>query len=282
MNDSLEIVQFIRVGGILPGLALLAFTWMLNTVLGRFTDRLGKRFTERRLHLQQAKTVLRFLVSFAGIAGAVALVFQLSQQMMLAIGGTMAVAVGIALKDLAASIVAGLTILFDRPFQVGDRVSFGGFYGEIERIGLRSVRLVTLDDNLVTIPNNKFLTDIVSSGNAGALDMLVQVDFFIGVDQDIAAARRIVEEAVTSSRFAYLEKSWSVLASQMLAESYYGVRLRAKVYVLDVLYEKALESDLTVRVLDAFRRDGIRPPSMLMRDVGDGEGEKPAMMRAVS
>lgn len=269
MNESLNIVEFIRVGGIVPALVLLFVAWMISSAMTRFTDRLGHRFAERRLVLQQTNTVLRFVVSFAGIAGATMLVFRLSEQMLLAIGGTLAVAVGIALKDLAASIVAGLMILFDRPFQVGDRVSFGGFYGDIQRIGLRSVRLVTLDDNMVTIPNNKFLTDIVSSGNAGALDMLVQVDFYIGVDQEIATARRIVEETVTTCRYAYLDKPWSVLASQVMQESYYAVRLRAKVYVIDVLYEKALESDLTVRVLDAFRLQGIRPPSLLHRDVGE-------------
>ena len=71
MTDSIEIVKFIRVSGILPGLMVLIFTWVLNTVLGRFTDRLGQRFTERRLVLQQTNTVLRFLVSFTGIAGAI-------------------------------------------------------------------------------------------------------------------------------------------------------------------------------------------------------------------
>lgn len=45
---------------------------------------------------------------------------------MLAAGGSIAVAVGLSLKDLAASVVAGLILLFDRPFQVGDRVTFWG------------------------------------------------------------------------------------------------------------------------------------------------------------
>lgn len=279
MDESLNIVEFIRIGGIVPALFVLFITWMISATITRFTDRMGSRFSERRLVLHQANTVMRFIISFAGIAGAVVLVFRLSEQMLLAIGGTLAVAVGIALKDLAASIVAGLMILFDRPFQVGDRVSFGGFYGEIQRIGLRSVRLVTLDDNLVTIPNNKFLTDIVSSGNAGALDMLVQVDFFIGVDQDIATARRIVEEVVTTCRYAYLDKPWTVLVAQVMQENYYAVRLRAKVYVLDVMYEKALETDLTTRALDTFRRDGIRPPAQLYRDVADER--RPPVIRAV-
>jgi hypothetical protein len=50
--------------------------------------------------------------------------------------------------------------MFDRPFQVGDRVSYGGEYGDIIKIGLRSVRMNTLDDNIITIPNNKVFTDV--------------------------------------------------------------------------------------------------------------------------
>ena len=54
----------------------------------------------------------------------------LSWEVLIAVGGTVAVAIGFALKDFVASIVAGLVILVDRPFQVGDRVSFDGYYGE--------------------------------------------------------------------------------------------------------------------------------------------------------
>ncbi len=270
MNDSLNIVQFVRVGGIPWALVLLAVTFFAAHLITRFAERLGDRFSERRLILQQVSTIARFVTSMLGMTGAALLTFRLSEQMLLALGGSLAVAVGIAMKDLAASILAGLMILFDRPFQVGDRVSFGGFYGEISRIGLRSVRLVTLDDNLVTIPNNKFLTDIVSSGNAGALDMLVQMDFFMGADQDIAVARKVVRDALTASRYAYVQKPWAVLVSQVVHQGYFAVRLRAKVYVLDVKYEKALESDVTERVLDGFRQHGIAPPAVLHRGVEAG------------
>lgn len=270
MNDSLNIVQFVRVGGIPWALVLLAGTFFVAHLITRFAERLGDRFSERRLVLQQISTIARFVTSMLGILGAALLTFRLSEQMLLALGGTLAVAVGIAMKDLAASILAGLMILFDRPFQVGDRVTFGGFYGEVSRIGLRSVRLITLDDNLVTIPNNKFLTDIVSSGNAGALDMLVQMDFFMGADQDIAVARKVVRDALTASRYAYVQKPWAVLVSQVVHQGYFAVRLRAKVYVLDVKYEKALESDVTERVLDGFRQYGIAPPAVLHRGVDAG------------
>jgi small-conductance mechanosensitive channel len=183
---------------------------------------------------------------------------------------------GFGFKDLAASLIAGIIILFDRPFQVGDRVTFAGYYGEVAAIGLRSVRLVTLDDNLVTIPNNKFLTDVAACANSGALDMLVQMDFYIGLDQDIAVAKQIVADAITASRYSYLEKPYTVLVNEVPLENHLAVRLRAKVYVLDVRYEKALETDVTERVLEAFRDADVRPPAILHRTVAD----TPASARA--
>lgn len=270
MNDSINIVHFVRLGGIVPASFVLGLTWLVVAFVSRLTDRLGDRFAERRLMIQQVSTVLRFSLSMGGISSAALFMFQLSDQMLLALGGTIAVALGIAMKDLAASVLAGLLILFDRPFQVGDRVSFGGYYGEITRIGLRSVRMVTLDDNLVTIPNNKFLTDIVSSGNAGALDMLIQLDFFVGVDQDIATAKSIVRDALTTCRYAFLDKPWTVLVNQVVEQTYFAVRLRAKVYVLDVKYEKALESDVTERVMAGFAQHGVGPPAVLHRNLQAG------------
>jgi small-conductance mechanosensitive channel len=264
-DDLAGILSFFRVGGLLSAAVLLLLVWFVAHSTNRFFRRLGNRFTERRLLIHQVGTLFRFSLYIAGLIGSFFLTFRVSDKLLFAIGGSLAVAVGFAVKDLVASIIAGVVILIDRPFQVGDRVTYGDVYGEIRSIGLRSVRLVTLDDNLVTIPNSKFLMDTVSSGNAGELDMLVQMDFFVGTDQDIAAAKRVVAEAITSSRFAYLKKPWSVLVNQVIEHNYFAVRLRAKVYVIDVQHEKSIETDITERVMEGFREARIKPPAVLHR-----------------
>lgn len=271
-EDAANFLQFVRPTGLLPALMVLAGAWLVAGIIGRSVERAGVRFTQWRLLLQQIGTMARFAIYIGAIAAAVPLAFKLSDQALLALGGTIAVTAGFAFKDLASSILAGITILIDRPFQVGDRVAFGSYYGEITSIGLRSVRLVTLDDNLVTIPNNKFLTETVACGNAGALDMLIQMDFFIGSGEDVARARQIVADALTTSRFAFLEKPWTVLVNSVVHQGYFAIRLRAKVYVLDLHYEKALETDVTLRVLDGLRQAGIAPPAMLHRAVGESAG----------
>lgn len=268
MENAPTIIDFIRVAGLLPALLVLVGTWMSAALVGRFMARLGQRFTDKRLLLEQAATLLRFFFYLGGIAAALLLSFNLSDQAMLALGGTIAVTLGFAFKDLAASVLAGLTILVDKPFQVGNRVAFGSYYGEITAIGLRSVRLTTLEDSVVTIPNNAFLTEAVLCANAGALDMLVQLDFYVGLEEDVGLARRIVGEAITSSRYAWLERPWKVLVHEVLEQGYLAVRLRAKVHVLDVRYEEELQTDVTERVLEGFREAGVRPPTAYMRVPG--------------
>jgi small-conductance mechanosensitive channel len=259
-QSGAKLIEIIKVGGMFTGFVILVLTWLAVRVLTATFERSGSRFAHRRLLLNQIATLLRFLLYFGGIAAAVGASINLSREVILALAGTVAVTIGFALKDLASSILAGVTIIVDRPFQVGDRVRFDPHYGEITSIGLRSVRILTHDNSLVTIPNNKFLTEAVASANHGNLDMLITMEFFVSPDQDLGLTKRIVEECMTSSRYIYPRKPWTVIMSQILCDSGTAVRLRAKGYVLDVKYEEEFASDVTERVLAAFREKNIALP----------------------
>jgi len=265
--QDVQVLNLIRFGNIPYAILILLATVVIVRLLRGFVTRLGDRFADRRLMIQQAGSLVRFLCYLAGGTAAAATVLTLQREVMLALGGTVAVSLGIALKDVFASLAAGVIILVDKPFQVGDRVSFAEYYGEVREIGLRSVRILTLDDTTVTIPNNKFLTDVVASGNDGSVEMMIQMDFFVGTDQDVAAAKAVVREALTTSRYVHLGFRWIVSVSEIVQETFVAVRIRAKAYVLDVKFEKEFESDVTERVLQSFREKGIQPPAVLHRTV---------------
>ena len=262
VEGAAKIIQFFRVSGLVPAVIFIFVAVVLLRLVSGFTRRLGERFTKQRLLAHQVQTIASFIIYIFTFVLVVRSVFFLERETMLALAGTIAVSLGFAFKDLAASVVAGITILFDRPFQVGDRVTFGEHYGEITAIGLRSVRLTTLDDSMVTIPNNKFLTEVVVSGNAGELFMQIVMDFHVAPEADIKRAKRIVYEALRTSRFVYLEKPVVVLINEVITHGYVATRLRAKAYVLDVRYEKGFETDVTERTKAGFSAAGIKPPTM--------------------
>lgn len=264
--DLTQILGLVRWTGVTVSCLVLIGAGFALRLLSEVFARLSARFTHRRLLFSKIESIVRFGAYLATGAIVIGLSFQINQAVLTLLGGTLAVAVGFALRDLVAAMIAGITIMFDRPFQVGDRVQYAGEYGDIVSIGLRSVRLQTLDDNTVTIPNNKILTDVTSSGNYGALDMQIQIDFYIGCDQDIALAETIVLEAMLTSQFVFLDKPVVCGLRQLLRDHFAAVHLRGRAYVFDTKYEKAFEADVTKRVLQDFRKHGIRTP-------GSGHGE---------
>lgn len=267
MENVQEIVRFIDLERLPLAILILVVGFIGLRLVRGFLDDLGERFTARRLLFKKVSALARFgiLAALAGVTLSSVLV--LESEALLAVAGTIGVAIGFSLQDLLASLMAGVILLLDEPFQVGDRVSFGGYYGEISEIGLRSVRLVTLDDNLVTIPNNKFLTEASASANAGALDCMVVIPFYLGAAEDFARARGVIEEATATSRYVYLEKPLTTLmADEFLGERFVTV-VRVKAYVFDARFEKAFASDVTERVKLAFRDAGIRTPDQQYRDL---------------
>lgn len=83
----------------------------------------------------------------------------------LGIGG---LALALAAQDTAANLFGSITIILDRPFQVGDWIKIGDTEGTVEDVGFRSTRIRTFYNSLVTIPNSTMAKEKID--NLGARD----------------------------------------------------------------------------------------------------------------
>ena len=265
--DISQLAQFVRWGGVAASVPIILVAMFAMRIVEKLGDNFSTRFSNRRLTIQKIQTTSLFTLYILTFMVTAGLSIRLDSTALTVIGGALVFAVGFAMRDLVASFIAGLTIMFDRPFQVGDRVSYGGEYGDIIKIGLRSVRMNTLDHNVITIPNNKVFTDVTSSGNYGNLEMQVPMDFYIGIDQDTRLAAELVREACLTSPYVFLEQPIPMLGRQLILQNYVAFHLKARPYVFDCKYEKPFETDVHFRVLEAFREHGISPPSLLFRQL---------------
>lgn len=264
-----EIISLIRVSGVVISLLIIAVAAFLLRMVASITERLSARFTSRRLMIQKVQSFTRFAVYFGTAIVCFGLSFRIDSTTVKVIGGALGLAIGWSVQDLTKSLAASIVIMFDRPFQLGDRVMYGGQYGDIIEIGLLSVRINTLDHNIVTVPNNMVLTDVVSCGNYGNLEMQVPMVFYIGADQNVGAARELIREACLTSRYVYLDRGVPVLAKQIVIDSYIAFELTARPYVLDTKYEKVFETDVHTQVQRALAAEGILPPAILHRPRAD-------------
>jgi len=261
MDAPTNLLQFVVWDRLPFALTVIVVAFIGGRIAARSLDSLGEQISQRRLLFKQISAITRFLVLIVATILVASSLFSFSSEALLAVGGSAAVAIGFAFKDLVASLMAGLILLFDRPFQVGDRIQFGDTYGEVVEIGLRTVRIATLTDDLVSVPNHRFLNDAVASSNAGSLHQMCAFPFWIGCNENIESAKRVVYEATASSRYVFVNRPITVSVREgpvPHGAERFAVELKVKAYVFDGRYETAFGTDVTERVKRAFREQGIR------------------------
>jgi len=107
------------------------------------------------------------------------------------LGGALALAVGFAAQDLIANFVAGIFIMQDEPFEVGDWIEWNGNSGVVREIQIRVTKLDTFDNELVTVPNSDLANSAVVN-NVANDKRRVSVGFGIGYGDDIEQAREAI------------------------------------------------------------------------------------------
>ena len=188
-------------------------------------------------------------------------VFQPPAATLIAVAASLGIAIGFAAQDIFKNIFGGIMILFDRPFQVGDKIEAGQYYGEVVKIGLRSTRIVTADDSLVSIPNGDIMTRSVSNSNTGEANCQVVAEIYLPITVDTEKVRQIATEAAQVSKYIYLDKPIAVLFFNEVKERRSYFKMRLKAYVMDIRYEFSFKSDMTELVIKELLKQKIISPS---------------------
>ena len=244
--------------GIFWSLVIIVVFHFLIRALAWILETLAERSVRRRLTFKWLIPITR--MALWGIAAYLILrtVFRVDAQGLLAASAALGLALGIAAQDLLKNVFGGLIVVFDQPFQVGDKISVGGTYGEVVSIGLRSTRIVTANDNLVTVPNSQVVEEQVANANAGQLNCQVVTDLYLPGRVDERKAREIAFEAAVTCRYVFLNKPIVVLVGDEFRTTFV-TRVRVKAYVLDPRFEFLMQSDITERARDGFRGAGLMP-----------------------
>jgi len=231
-------------------LGIKGAVWLLNV--------LSERSAKRRLLFKRLIPMVRLAVWALTVFYVVSAVFEVDRAGLLAGTAALGVGIGFAAQGVLKNVFGGLIIIFDQPFQVGDKIRVAGTYGEVVSIGMRATRIVTPDDNLVSVPNSQIVEDQVANANAGNLDCQVVVDLYLPGWVDVTKARQIALNAAINSQYAYLDKPVVVNVKDEF-DRIFLTHLVVKVYVIDTRYEFALASDITQAAKEEFLRQGMIP-----------------------
>lgn len=229
--------------------------FLIRLITNWLSEKVPRKF---RLAIKQAMPFLKGLILIITISYLLNLFLNLSQSNLLALTGTIAVALGFAFKDYVSSIIAGVVSLFEAPYRVGDRVQIEEYYGEVIGYGLRGIQIQTPGDNLITIPHSKTWTEAISNANGGKLEAQVATDFYFDHSADAERVIAILYQAAYSSKYTQLKLPIVVV----MQEHFWGTQFKLRSYPMDARDEFVYKTDLISRAKQAFTRYDLPYPKI--------------------
>ncbi len=163
------------------------------------------------------------------------------------------VGVGFALQGVLSNLFAGLTIIFTKPFRVGEYIEIAGVQGQVEHIDLFTTRLLHSDMSKVVIPNRKIVGEILHNyGHIRQLSLIVGVGYGSNLTEVVALVREIV---VANPRV--LKTPAPVIGVSTLANSAINVAICPWTSVADF---NPAQAEIYQAVVDQFRARKIEIP----------------------
>jgi small conductance mechanosensitive channel len=262
MNEQLQTLQ--RAQGSLLDLAMLYGPRVLAAVLilaaGVVVGRWAVRWLEPALAKFELDPPVRGLIGrlvwllVFGIFLMVALQNLGVELLPLIAGlGIAGAGVALALQGVLGNLAAGLTIIFTRPFRVGEYISIVGVEGQIESIGLFSTTLSHLDRSRVIVPNRKIVGEILHNyGTTRQLHINVNVDY----GADLTRTLAVIGEVLRANPHVLKEPAPGVDVA-LLGDHAIGIQVQPWVAAGDY---SAASSEIQQAIVEAFRRHGIVIP----------------------
>jgi small-conductance mechanosensitive channel len=236
---------------------LLLIGYYLTKLSIKILDLVSEKSVRLRITIKSVIPVVRIIIWTIIIFAIVKGIYNPPFETVIAVTASVGIAIGLAAQDLLKNVFGGVALLIDRPFQVGDKIETGKYYGEVIEIGLRATRIVTADDSTVSVPNAELMNSSVSNSNSGELNCQVVAEIYLPVTVDTQLVRKIAIEAAQVSRFVYLNKPIVAVFFNEVVEVRSYLKLRLKAYVLDVRYEAQFKSDMTEITIRELIKAGI-------------------------
>ncbi|WP_447932895.1 mechanosensitive ion channel family protein [Sphingopyxis fribergensis] len=245
----MQMIQFVFTVAVVLQVAI----WAREIVLGLIQRRAAEGNNET---LSNAMGIIRLLISIALFAiAAIVILDNMGVNVTgliagLGIGG---IAIGLAAQGIFSDLFASLSIIFDRPFRVGETIKYDTSTATVERIGLKSTRLRSLNGELLVISNTNLLSKEIT--NFAHLHRR-RITFKIGViyqttPEMLRDLPALLEEQVVAGGQEFIRSSFLTFGPSSL-----DFELLFDVFSDEFDEVAAARTDIAIRLFDAMTRAG--------------------------
>ncbi|PRY66569.1 small-conductance mechanosensitive channel [Vreelandella songnenensis] len=270
--------QYARLFNDIDGQTLITLAVILTSVvLLIIVSQRGLNWLANRLHGQVRFRVFalvpltRLIILITALAIAVPIVIEPSLRNMVTVLGAVGLAIGFALKDYVSSLIAGVVSAIELPYRPGDWVDIEGTYGEVRHVGMRTVKILTPDDDLVAMPHLKLWDTAVYNANNGETSLQCVASFYLHPEHEAGWVRKALRDIALTSAYLKFDQPIIVVAE----EQPWGTHYRIRAYPVDPRQQFLFITDLTVRGKRVLSQAGVKaallPPDAVM-DSSDSAG----------
>lgn len=243
---------------------IIVGTWIVATFFDSFLTTYGMALAEQtetdlddRI-IDILQKIAKYIIWFIGLMYVLS-TFNINITPLIAGAGIMGIAIALAAQDLFSNFFGGAVIITDQPFKVGDRVLINDVLGDVIHIGPRSTRIITLDSDIVTMPNNKIATSIVHNYSLPNPQVRVQIPVMVPHSADIPHVKKVLMEIAAEA----VKSRTDVIAPEPKPTVYMTkidkstVTLLLTVNASGFVYNSIIQDHMNSRILERFKQEGI-------------------------
>lgn len=226
---------------------------IVSKVVGKIANKENNGKDKRRLTIiNLVKSILKYLILIFVVLGILS-IYGVDTTSIIASLGVFAAVIGLAFQDIIKDFLAGITIIFDNKYAVGDTVEINGFTGTVISLGLRTTKIKAFTGEVKCIGNSSFTE--VTNYNLAVADLFIKLNVAYNTDIDK------LEEVLESLREDILKienvKDYKLLGVDALEES-------SIVYMIDITCRAMTGAGIKRKVLrmvkEKFDEEGINIP----------------------
>jgi small conductance mechanosensitive channel len=245
VNNSMAIIET---------LVIVFFVWALNEIIKYVVDLLIKKFRTKSTIWIIVRSIFKYGSVIVGVFLALS-AWGVQTPTLLAGAGILGLALSFGAQSLIEDVIAGLFIIFEKQFQVGDIIQAHGFRGKVTEIGVRTTTLVDVNGDVLIINNSDLRQTINTSANLSP----AICDISIAYDEDIERVEKIILANIEDlkKRIPDIVEGPFYRGVQSLSDSSVVIRMYART---DELKKYQVTRDLNKEMKLLFDRNGIQIP----------------------
>ncbi len=243
-----SIILFLLIVLIFLFLSRISRNKFLPKILGKFKIDEGIQFMLSKL--------VQYLIVFVGVI----IAFQfigIDLTGLTVVLGFLSVGIGFGLQNVTSNFIAGIILLFERPINIGDRVTVGNTEGDVRNINIRSTTIRSLNNISYIVPNSEFISSTVI--NWSHIDKRIRMDLDVGVsyNSEIDIVLKALREVADENNNVLRTPEPEVLFKEF-GDSSWNMQLRVWIENPQRFYY--VKSELNCAIVQKFRDYKIEIP----------------------